>query len=191
MGRKETLEAEVAAAEARLHELKGRQRQLEARNQVLATVGSLRLFDEPDRSLAYAQKIRDCLAQISHDENSIAAAQEVRMWTCQCNSMRIFLAIGDLGKFATFSSSRLDGVMGAGAKDLTDTWYQAFLACTQRQFQAASRMAATNALAQQLHDNSAAEFKTYMQLTSAYRRGILTYMYHNGVSVHSRRTKHP
>ncbi len=38
--------------------------------------------------------------------------------------------------------------------------------------QAASRLAATNALAQQLHDNSAAEFKTYMQLTSAYRRGV-------------------
>jgi hypothetical protein len=53
------------------------------------------------------------------------------MWTCQCNSMRIFLAIGDLGKFAAFSSSRLDGVMGARAKDLTDTWYQAFLvSCT-------------------------------------------------------------
>ncbi len=53
------------------------------------------------------------------------------MWTCQCNSMRIFLAIGDLSKFAAFSSSRLDGVMGAGAKDLTETWYQAFLvSCT-------------------------------------------------------------
>lgn len=38
--------------------------------------------------------------------------------------------------------------------------------------QAASRLAATGALAQQLHDNSAAEFKTYMQLTSAYRRGV-------------------
>lgn len=38
--------------------------------------------------------------------------------------------------------------------------------------QAASRLAATNALAQQLHENSAAEFKTYMQLTSAYRRGV-------------------
>ena len=38
--------------------------------------------------------------------------------------------------------------------------------------QAASRLAATNALAQQLHDNSAAEFRTYMQLTSAYRRGV-------------------
>ena len=38
--------------------------------------------------------------------------------------------------------------------------------------QAASRLAPTNALAQQLHDNSAAEFQTYMQLTSAYRRGV-------------------
>ncbi|DBA89302.1 TPA: hypothetical protein ACH3X2_004799 [Trebouxia sp. C0005] len=269
-GRTETLEAEVAAAEAQLHELKGRQRQLEARNQVLATVGSLRLFDEPGRSLgtgvwsnlapasggaketitltvlgkslektvqdvaampftefatlyaAYAQKIKHCLAQISHNENDTAAAQEVRMWTCQCNSMRMFLAVGDLSKFAAFSSSRLDGVMGPGAKELTDSWYQAFLAALElteaqqvdmmylrmlfyaklgalsrqrkellRQashraeevptedmdaVQAASRLAATGALAQQLHDNSAAEFKTYMQLTSAYRRGILTYM---------------
>ena len=45
--------------------------------------------------------------------------------------MRIFLAVGDLSKFAAFSSSRLDGVMGAGAKDLIETWYQAFLvSCT-------------------------------------------------------------
>ncbi len=35
--------------------------------------------------------------------------------------MRIFLAIGDLSKVAAFSSSRLDGIMGAGAKDLTET----------------------------------------------------------------------
>jgi len=38
--------------------------------------------------------------------------------------------------------------------------------------QAASRLATTNVLAQQLHDNSAAEFKTYMQVTSAYCRGV-------------------
>ena len=38
--------------------------------------------------------------------------------------------------------------------------------------QASTRLADLNALAQQLHDNSAAEFKTYMQLTSAYRRGV-------------------
>lgn len=45
--------------------------------------------------------------------------------------MRIFLAIGDLSKVAAFSSSRLDGIMGAGAKDLTETWYQALLvSCT-------------------------------------------------------------
>ena len=64
-GRKETLEAEVAAAEARLHELKGRQRQVEARNQVLATVGSLRLFDEPDRSLV-RESHRLCLPWINN-----------------------------------------------------------------------------------------------------------------------------
>ena len=80
---------------------------------------------------AYAQKIKHCLTQISHNEDNIPAAQEVRMWTCQCNSMRIFLAVGDVSKFAVFSSSRLDGAMGAGAKDLTETWYQTFLvSCT-------------------------------------------------------------
>ncbi len=38
--------------------------------------------------------------------------------------------------------------------------------------QASSRLADVNSIAQQLHDNSAAEFKMYLQMTSAYRRGV-------------------
>ena len=37
---------------------------------------------------------------------------------------------------------------------------------------ASSRLAMIRIAAQQLHDNSAAEFRTYMQLTAAYRRGV-------------------
>ena len=39
--------------------------------------------------------------------------------------------------------------------------------------EASDRLAAIMTAAQQLHDNSAAEFRTYMQLTAAYRRGVL------------------
>ena len=37
---------------------------------------------------------------------------------------------------------------------------------------AATRLADINAIAQQLHDNSAAEFRAYMQLSAAYCRGV-------------------
>ena len=37
---------------------------------------------------------------------------------------------------------------------------------------ASSRLATILTAAQMLHDNSAAEFKAYMQLTAAYRRGV-------------------
>lgn len=39
--------------------------------------------------------------------------------------------------------------------------------------EASARLAAVMTAAQELHDNSAAEFRTYMQLTAAYRRGVL------------------
>ena len=45
-------------------------------------------------------------------------------------------------------------------------------ACSPIAAQASTRLADLNALAQQLHDNSATEFKTYMQLTSVYRCGV-------------------
>ena len=38
--------------------------------------------------------------------------------------------------------------------------------------EASTRLADITAIAQQLHDNSAAEFKTYMQFCSAYQRGV-------------------
>ena len=37
---------------------------------------------------------------------------------------------------------------------------------------AATRLADINDIAQQLHDNSAAEFRAYMQLSAAYCRGV-------------------
>ena len=37
---------------------------------------------------------------------------------------------------------------------------------------ASTRLAEINFIAQQLHDNSAAEFRAFMQLSSAYRRGV-------------------
>lgn len=39
---------------------------------------------------------------------------------------------------------------------------------------ASERLATITSAAQQLHDNSAAEFKMFMQLTAAYRRGVGT-----------------
>lgn len=39
--------------------------------------------------------------------------------------------------------------------------------------EASARLAAVMGAAQQPHDNSAAEFRSYMQLTAAYCRGVL------------------
>ena len=43
---------------------------------------------------------------------------------------------------------------------------------TEAMLDASTRLADFNAIAQQLHDNSAAEFRAFMLFTSAYRRGV-------------------
>ena len=62
--------------------------------------------------------------------------------------------------------------LGALSRERKELLRQAPAGATQTAAQASTRLADINTLAQQLHDNSAAEFKTYMQHTSAYRRGV-------------------
>lgn len=76
---------------------------------------------------AYAERIGHCLAEAAESGGSIALAKDLQKWTCQCSSMRVFLAVANLKKYVAFSSSRLDGVMGVGSKELSDAWYQQLL----------------------------------------------------------------
>jgi len=48
---------------------------------------------------------------MSKDGESAVTA-EMRQWSCQCNSIRVGLALGSPTKYHNFSKGRLDGIMG-------------------------------------------------------------------------------
>ncbi|DBA95755.1 TPA: hypothetical protein ACH3X1_001309 [Trebouxia sp. C0004] len=164
---------------------------------------------------AYTRKIRQCLTQIAQQKGSTSDTMEdLHKWTSEVSAMLVFLAVGNLRNYLSFTSSRLDGNIGPSVSQLPDTFYQDFVTrlhlteaqkidlmhlrrlfyakmgalkrerkqllqhvpagAAQSTLDASTRLADITAIAQQLHDNSAAEFKTYMQFGSAYRRGILT-----------------
>jgi len=62
--------------------------------------------------------------------------------------------------------------MGALKRERKQLLQQVPTGAAQSTVEASTRLAEITAIAQQLHDNSAAEFKTYMQFGSAYRRGV-------------------
>ncbi|KAL0055425.1 hypothetical protein WJX82_000314 [Trebouxia sp. C0006] len=66
--------------------------------------------------------------------------------------------------------------MGALKRERKQLLQQVPAGAAESTLEASTRLADITAIAQQLHDNSAAEFRTYMQFGSAYRRGILTLM---------------
>ena len=81
---------------------------------------------------AYAQKIGQCLAKIAQLGATPAVQSELCKWTCQCGSLLIFLAVGNLEKFLAFTTSKLDGTITASGWDyqrnqLPNAWYQDFL----------------------------------------------------------------
>ena len=81
----------------------------------------------------YARKIAACLTKLSTDQDSIdSTGEEMCKWTDECNTLRLFLAAGNLQNSVAFSSSRLDGTMGLGAGQLPDTWYQNLLVGNSR-----------------------------------------------------------
>lgn len=75
---------------------------------------------------AYAHKLGQCLAELNQGPASPAAAL-LRKWTCELSSLRVFLAMGDVKKYLSFSSVRLDGSAGPPASQLTDAWYHELL----------------------------------------------------------------
>ncbi len=62
--------------------------------------------------------------------------------------------------------------MGALKRERRQLLQQVPAGAAQSTLEASTRLADITAIAQQLHDNSAAEFRTYMQFGSAYRRGV-------------------
>ena len=75
----------------------------------------------------YVQKIGRCLLVLSQPSSSSTdhnTAEELQRWTSECESMILFLAVGDLKKLIAFTSSRLDGQMGPAVNQLSDSWYQ-------------------------------------------------------------------
>ena len=67
------------------------------------------------------------------------------------------------------------GKLGALRRERKTLLQQVPTGATETASDASSRLATIMTAAQQLHDNSAAEFKAFMQLTVAYRRGVLTH----------------
>ena len=62
--------------------------------------------------------------------------------------------------------------MGALKRERKQLLRQVPAGAAESTLEASTRLADITAIAQQLHDNSAAEFRTYMQFGSAYRRGV-------------------
>ena len=62
--------------------------------------------------------------------------------------------------------------MGALKRERKQLLQQVPAGAAESTLEASTRLADITAIAQQLHDNSAAEFRTYMQFGSAYRRGV-------------------
>ena len=75
----------------------------------------------------YAEKIGHCLAKVSQDEADPASQSCMSRWTCQCSSLLVFLAVGNMKKFLSFTRSKLDGTVGTSATQLAGAWYEDLL----------------------------------------------------------------
>ena len=60
------------------------------------------------------------------DANSLALRQ-LRTWTSECSSLRVFMVLGSPKNFEAYVSKRLDGKPGLSASELDDTWYYCML----------------------------------------------------------------
>ncbi|KAL0018369.1 hypothetical protein WJX77_003606 [Trebouxia sp. C0004] len=76
----------------------------------------------------YAERIGHCLAKVFQDEADPALQRCISRWTCQCSSLLVFLAVGNMKKFLSFTISKLDGTVGTSATQLADVWYEDLLA---------------------------------------------------------------
>lgn len=71
---------------------------------------------------AYAHQIGQCLAEADQSPRS-PAATALRKWTCEQSALRMFLAMGNLKKYLSFTSIRMDNTPGLTAPQLSDAWY--------------------------------------------------------------------
>ncbi|KAL0024105.1 hypothetical protein WJX79_007265 [Trebouxia sp. C0005] len=77
---------------------------------------------------AYARKISQCLTQIAQQSGSTSdLMEELHKWTSEVSAMLVFLAVGNLKNYLTFTSSRLDGNIGPSVSQLPDTYYRDFV----------------------------------------------------------------
>ncbi|KAA6419986.1 MAG: hypothetical protein FRX49_10008 [Trebouxia sp. A1-2] len=93
---------------------------------------------------AYARKLGDCLAELTKPAiisskpalKSGAAAKssalnQLRQWTQECSSLRVFLVVGNPKNFMAYISDRLDGKPGLRTCELGTEWYHDLLAAMQ------------------------------------------------------------
>jgi len=89
---------------------------------------------------AYARKLGDCLAELTKPAvapsrpalKSRAAANspaldQLRQWTQECSSLRVFLVVGNPKNFMAYISDRLDGKPGLRTCELGTEWYHDLL----------------------------------------------------------------
>ena len=89
---------------------------------------------------AYARKLGDCLAELTKPAvspsrpalKSRAAANspaldQLRQWTQECSSLRVFLVVGNPKNFMAYISDRLDGTPGLRTCELGTEWYHDLL----------------------------------------------------------------
>ncbi len=89
---------------------------------------------------AYARKLGDCLAEltkpaVSSSKQAIKsraaanspALDQLRQWTQECSSLRVFLVVGNPKNFMAYISDRLDGKPGLRTCELGTEWYHDLL----------------------------------------------------------------
>jgi len=68
------------------------------------------------------------LTQIAQQNGSTSdLMKELHTWTSEVSAMLVFLAVGNLQNYLTFTSSRLDGNIGPSVSQLPDTFYHDFV----------------------------------------------------------------
>ena len=89
---------------------------------------------------AYARKLGDCLAELTKPAASPSrpalkrgaaannpALDQLRQWTQECSSLRVFLVVGNPKNFMAYISDRLDGKPGLRTCELGTEWYHDLL----------------------------------------------------------------
>lgn len=59
-----------------------------------------------------------------------SAWEQLHTWVCEQSTIRVYLAVGNLRNFLTYTTSRLDGFPGHGTAQLGEAWYHGILVGT-------------------------------------------------------------